>query len=110
MSSYLRRRGIRCPDAQKRVSVGGCDSTGLQGSGLDGVAVHKEGGGLALNAEGHLVPARVHQSLHGLPRENAAHRVSGGVGGHGPQGQGSVGAAEVHRQLDGRGCEEGHRH
>lgn len=81
------------------MSVSGNDSTGLQRFGLNGVAVHVEGGGSVLHAEGHLVPAQVHQSLHPLAGEDAAHRVSCRVYAPGAQGQGAVGAVKVHREL-----------
>lgn len=83
------------------MSVSGGHSTGLQRFGLDGFAVHEKGGGVALYAEGHLVPARVHQSFHSLSGEKATRGVASWDGGPGPQGQGAVGAAEVHRQLFG---------
>lgn len=104
--SYLHRPGIRCPNAQKCVSIGGSDSTGRQRFDLDEVAVHKEGDGLALYAEGQFVPAHVHQSLHSLPREKATHRVARRVGRPGAEGQGAIGSAKLHRQL-GRGIKKG---
>lgn len=98
-SLYLHRLGIGSPDAQQSVSVGGNNSAWLQGLGLDGAAVHVEGGGLVLHAEGHLVPPQVHQGFHRLAVENAAHLTGRGVGAPGAQGQGAVGAAEVHGEL-----------
>lgn len=99
---YLHRPGIRGPDAQQGVSVGGNNSAWLQWLGLDGAAVHVEGGGLVLHAEGHLVPPQVHQRFHRLAVENAAHLAGCGVGAPGAQGQGAVGAAEVHGELEER--------
>lgn len=58
-----------------------------------------EGGGFALHAEGHLVPAQVHQGLHPLPGENTAHQVSCGLYAPGTKGQGSIQAIEVYREL-----------
>lgn len=96
---YLHWAGIGGPDAQQSVSVGGNKSAWLQGLGLDGAAVHVEGGGLVLHTEGHLVPPQVHQRFHRLAVENAAHFASRGVGAAGAQGQGAVRAAEVHGEL-----------
>lgn len=72
---------------------------GLQGFGLNGVAVHVERGGSVLHAEGHLVPAQVQQGFHPLPGENAAHQVCCGVYPPGTQGQAGIGAIEVYREL-----------
>lgn len=96
---YLHRSGIGGPDGQQSVSVGGDNSAWLQGLGLDGAAVHVESGGLVLHAEGDLVPPQVHQGFHRLAVENAAHLAGRGVGAPGTQGQGAVGAAEVHGEL-----------
>lgn len=69
--------------------------------GLHGDAVHEKGGGVTLYAEGNLVPAHVHQSFHSLSGEQATRGVGSWDGGPGKQGQGAIGAAEVHRQLFG---------
>lgn len=58
-----------------------------------------EGGGFALHAEGHLVPAQVHQGLHPLTGENAVHRVLGGLRGPRTERQGAIGAVEVYGEL-----------
>lgn len=96
---YLHRPGIGSPDAQQSVSVGGNNSAWLQGLGLDGAAVHVEGGGLVLHAEGHLVPPQVHQGFDRHAVENAAHLAGRGVSTPGAQGQGAVGATEVNGEL-----------
>lgn len=102
LDPYLHRPSVWSPDAQQSVTVSGQNSTGLQGFGLNGAAVHMEGGGSLLYAQGHLVPTQVHQSLHPLTGENAAHQISFGVFPPGTQGQGAIVAVEVYRELGSR--------